>query len=453
MSVTGPWVTQKTHRSLQIVAPRSASAGSSRQNSMAAQMLPRSLRIRGNSVDLTGILGRDGVRKVGDPVGVTRPQPVFFVRLAEPVAAELAQRLEEPQTSPPSSCRRLRTDLSTRDADELRDVRVVEAFAGTYRPGRVELEAAGEHGQALPEPSLGLAQELVAPVDRRPRASAAGGTRCGRPVPSAPSRAARPRSSPSSPRALRRTAASSRASGMPSTWLQMLRIAAAFAASTANPCWTAAARSTNSATASDRSRASGEASPSSGNVSVGTSITTSPITPSAWRLVARIRTSGQARSSVPASTAAASCTCSQLSRIEEWALVGEVLGDRGHRALGRMVLQPECGEHGLWDQLRILHGRELHEPHPVGVLAGVLPSRPEREPGLAHAADAGERHEPCRAEGAAQVGQSLAAAHEARQLDGQVAGRDGLCTVAATVSRACSRTIARPGAASRRPAC
>ena len=44
----------------------------------------------------------------------------------------------------------------------------------------------------------------------------------------------------------------------------------------------------------------------------------------------------------------------------------------------------------------ILDGRELHEPHAVGVLAGALPSRPEGELGLAHAADAGERQQPGR---------------------------------------------------------
>ena len=56
---------------------------------------------------------------------------------------------------------------------------------------------------------------------------------------------------------------------MPSTWLQTRRIAAAFAASTAKPGWTAPARSTNRATASDRRRASGDASPSSGSDRVG----------------------------------------------------------------------------------------------------------------------------------------------------------------------------------------
>ena len=132
MSVTGPWVTQKTQRSLQIVAPRSASAGSSRQKSMAAQMLPRSFRIAWEQVDLTGILGRDRARKVSDPVGMTRSQPVFVACLAEPVEAELPQRLQEPQTaavllSSPEH------GLVNERRDEVRDVGVVEAVASADR--------------------------------------------------------------------------------------------------------------------------------------------------------------------------------------------------------------------------------------------------------------------------------------------------------------------------------
>ena len=64
--------------------------------------------------------------------------------------------------------------------DELRDVRGVQAVAGTDRLGRVELEPAGEHRQARPQQSLGLAQELVAPVDRALERLLPRRRRCGR---------------------------------------------------------------------------------------------------------------------------------------------------------------------------------------------------------------------------------------------------------------------------------
>ena len=68
-------------------------------------------------------------------------------------------------------------------------------------------------------------------------------------------------------------------------------------------------------------------------------------------------------------------------------------------------------------------GRQLDEPHAVGVLAGALPAGPQGELGLADAAGAGERQQPGRGQRALEVGQALTAAHEARQFDWQVAGR------------------------------
>jgi hypothetical protein len=92
-------------------------------------------------------------------------------------------------------------------------------------------------------------------------------------------------------------AASSIASGMPSSRAHAVRTAACAAADSAG--WTA--RAANRATAS---------SPDSG----GTRHTVSPATPSGSRLVASMVTPGQARTSSTATSATAPSTCSQLSR-------------------------------------------------------------------------------------------------------------------------------------------
>ena len=112
-----------------------------------------------------------------------------------------------------------------------------------------------------------------------------------------------------------RTAASSSASGMPSSRRHRSRTAAAFSASTVKPGTTAAARSVSSPTASElRSRRTETSSPSAGSDIGGTTILTSPATPSDCRLVASSRSWGHALTRVTARTARASSRCSQLSR-------------------------------------------------------------------------------------------------------------------------------------------
>src|SRR5499427_4559498 len=111
-----------------------------------------------------------------------------------------------------------------------------------------------------------------------------------------------------------RTAASSRASGMPSSRRHRSRTAAAFPASTVKPGTTAAARSLSSQTASaPSSRCTEISSPSPGSDIGGTTILTSPATPKACRPVARTCSSGQDLVRAAARTAQASSRCSQLS--------------------------------------------------------------------------------------------------------------------------------------------
>ena len=109
-----------------------------------------------------------------------------------------------------------------------------------------------------------------------------------------------------------RAAASSTASGMPSRRRQISATASALASSSTKPGCTARARSANSCTASLAITASnGEARGGSSRDESGH--TCSPATPSASRLVARIRTPGHSRSNPSVRRPTAERRCSQLS--------------------------------------------------------------------------------------------------------------------------------------------
>ena len=109
-------------------------------------------------------------------------------------------------------------------------------------------------------------------------------------------------------------AASSMASGRPSSRWQMVSTAAAFSSVTRNDGRTSCARCSNSLTASELASADAVgAGPPSGSDSGGTCQLSSPSTPRASRLVASTTRAGQAASRYSARLAAASARCSQLS--------------------------------------------------------------------------------------------------------------------------------------------
>ena len=178
----------------------------------------------------------------------------------------------------------------------------------------------------------------------------------------------------------------------------MLRIAAAFVASTANPGWTALARSTNSATASDRSSGLRRGIALLGQRQrrhVDHDLAGDPERLAAGGEDPDVGARAQQRAGQHGRR-----LVHVLAVVEDQQrpLVGEVLAEGGDRPARRVVLEPECGEHGLRDELGILDRRELDEPHAIGVLAGALPPGPEGELGLAHAAHPGERQQPGRGE-------------------------------------------------------
>ena len=109
-------------------------------------------------------------------------------------------------------------------------------------------------------------------------------------------------------------AASSIASGIPSSARQTRTIVDNVWASTARSLRTAPARSRSSRTAGEDSISPGLASPS-GKASGSTSHSASPVMPSGSLLVARIRSRRHSPSTRWANAAADSITCSQLSRI------------------------------------------------------------------------------------------------------------------------------------------
>ena len=116
-------------------------------------------------------------------------------------------------------------------------------------------------------------------------------------------------------------------------------------------------------------------------------------------LVARIRTPGQSARRRPDRRAAASTTCSQLSRISTASRLGQRAAQPVHRA-GRADVGAVPREHALAQAERVEHrvghlGRladrgELGEPR----RRGQPRRRLGRQPGLAHPARAGERDKP-----------------------------------------------------------
>ena len=135
--------------------------------------------------------------------------------------------------------------------------------------------------------------------------------RAGQPASTAKLRSSR-RASSAAVIAGTRAAASSIASAIPSSRRTTAATAAAFPAVTAKPGLTAAARSANSRTAS-ASVIAARSAPAPGTPSGGTGTSRSPSIPRASRLVARITSRSHDRASAPASAAAPSIRCSQLS--------------------------------------------------------------------------------------------------------------------------------------------
>src|SRR5262249_25273969 len=114
------------------------------------------------------------------------------------------------------------------------------------------------------------------------------------------------------------------------------------------------------------------------------------------RLLARMRSSGQRRSSVAESSAHAAIKCSQLSRtsMTRRAQVSECLVERTSRSLADIDHRRDGVEHEAAFGKR----GELHEPDAVRKCLEQIGGDLQREPRLPRAAGTREREQPCRAE-------------------------------------------------------
>src|SRR4029077_15606740 len=101
-----------------------------------------------------------------DPISMAALEARLSGGFPEPFAGEMAKRFEGPEPVGAVSLSALEHGLVDERSDELVDLRHFEPVTGTHRLCRFNVKAAGEYGEAAPQQSFGLAQELVAPVDR-----------------------------------------------------------------------------------------------------------------------------------------------------------------------------------------------------------------------------------------------------------------------------------------------
>ena len=114
-------------------------------------------------------------------------------------------------------------------------------------------------------------------------------------------------------------------------------------------------------------------------------------------------------------------TCSQLSTTKRSCRprsASATVSMSGGVALGR---DAQHGRDRRRDRRRVADRGQLDHPHAVGKLAGHLGADLERQPGLADAADAGQRDQPARPHELGDLGDHLLPAHERAQLLREVA--------------------------------
>ena len=206
-------------------------------------------------------LGRRRLREVPVVVSVRRSHPVHLRGVDEPIGAVLAQRLEEPVARRRPRVVREDHGAGNEPVDDVEDLEFVDAVAARHRLGRVKPEPAGEHGEPSEDPLIGRVEQIVGPVDRRPEGLVRDSP-ARRPWPR--TRTPASRRSRMSPGLIDRTraAASSRASGMPSSRRQSSATASALSGPSSNPCRATAARSAKRATAGDVAASAASASTS-----------------------------------------------------------------------------------------------------------------------------------------------------------------------------------------------
>ena len=210
----------------------------------------------------------------------------------------------------------------------------------------------------------------------------------------------------SSDSAAARAAASSMASGMPSRRRQISATAPAASSAGSKPGRAAAARSQNSRSAS---------------ASEGTRQATSSAQRSGSRLVARTRTPGPARRTSSARRAHASIRCSQLSRTINASRVARCATSASRAERDAGIGTPTASAAACATSAGSLRLARSTNQAPSGSSRQRVGGDLERQPRLAAAPGAGERHKPGALQQARDVGALALTADERGQLAREVA--------------------------------
>ena len=220
---------------------------------------------------------------------------------------------------------------------------------------------------------------------------------------------------------LTRAAASSMASGRPSSRRTIWATAAAFRSSTAKPGTAAAARSANSRTDSHAATDSGVVSASScGTASGGTGHSCSPDTRRGERLLTRMRRSRAAPSN-SATTGAADSRCSKLSRTIRSCGPADDLAQMLHQRRPPGIRQPDALGDRRGHQSRLPDRRQPDEIHAIGIIGRHLRGQCNAQARLAAAARSGQREQAAAFEEPPRLRQLPLPADETRQRPGQAA--------------------------------
>jgi hypothetical protein len=99
--------------------------------------------------------------------------------------------------------------------------------------------------------------------------------------------------------------------------------------------------------------------------------------------------------------------------------IAQVGGERRQRPLAGPVAQAQRERDRLRDEAAVLQRREVDQPDAVAEAVFEVHRDPERQPGLAHSPDAGEREEPRIGQLPLGIGQLAAATDETGQLPRQ----------------------------------
>ena len=184
-----------------------------------------------------------------------RPHGGLLATCFQLLGGILADRLQQaiahlrPRSQQPDSSSATTSDLSTSPAEQVEHLLRCDALARADRLRGLQRPPTGKDGQPAQQDLLALGEQIMAPIHQRPQGLLAGQGRRELPPVSRRKRSSSRRAICSRPSTRTRAAASSMASGMPSSRQQISARAGAVALLTAKSARAATARSMNRRTA------------------------------------------------------------------------------------------------------------------------------------------------------------------------------------------------------------